>query len=185
MLSIVTAPNDTLSQQAKPVQKIDHAIGNLIADMAETLAKAKDPEGVGLAAPQIGKSLQLFIIRVNPDAPLFVCINPTLSLPEKRKLTSATKGKKTKKGVKLEGCLSLKDIWGVVDRYPTVHLTYTDEQGKEHEKTFHGLMSTIIQHEYDHLQGILFPKHVLEQGHQLYKSTKDEAGETIFEEINI
>lgn len=186
MLPIVTAPNDVLSQPAKPVNKIDNSVHQLIKEMTQSLISAIDPEGVGLAAPQVGKSLQIFIIKSSPKSPLLTFINPVMHVPADSKLPVKRTGKrKEKKGVKLEGCLSLKDIWGMVDRYPTIVLSYLDEKGQQHEKKFAGLMATIIQHEYDHLQGILFPKHVLEQGHQLYKSVKDEAGETVFEEIQI
>ncbi|EKD85790.1 MAG: hypothetical protein ACD_37C00611G0001, partial [uncultured bacterium] len=86
---------------------------------------------------------------------------------------------------KLEGCLSLPAIWGEVLRAPTVILSYQTENGKPQTKKFTGFMSTIIQHEVDHLNGILFPKRVLEQRGQLYKSTKNEKGEDEFEELNI
>jgi len=188
MLHILNAPHDVLSTKAKPVEKIDQTIKQLISDMSETLINAKDPEGVGLAAPQIGKSLQIFIIKPTPTYPIEIFINPIMHIPDgvelaKEALTKT--GKKKKKGVTLEGCLSLKDIWGVVRRYPKVELAYQDETGARHEKLFTGFMATIIQHEYDHLQGILFPKHVLEQGNILYKSVVDENGETVFEELKI
>ena len=94
-------------------------------------------------------------------------------------------GSKQKRVRKLEGCLSLKDIWGDVVRSPEVTLEYFDEKGKKHTKTFNGFLATIIQHEMDHLEGILFPKRVLEQKGTLYKSEKDEKGQDIFEEIKI
>ncbi len=186
MLPIVFAPNEVLAQKAKSVNKIDNHIRKLLKDMEETLVNAKDPEGVGLAAPQIGKSLQIFIVKMTPKSPLLTFINPQLTLLKDSKLPGKkTKKKKDKDGVKLEGCLSLKDIWGVVDRYSSVELAYMDENGQSHQQKFDGMMATIVQHEWDHLQGVLFPKHVLEQGHQLYKSIKDENGETVFEEIKI
>lgn len=191
MLSIVQAPNPVLATPAKKVAKIDKTVISLIQEMTDTLINAKDPEGVGLAAPQVGKSLQLFIVKESPNDPLLVFINPKLSIPEGQKLPATekkVKGSKTKsekKEVKLEGCLSLQDIWGIVHRYPTVKLTYQDETGKLRQKEFTGFMATIIQHEYDHLQGILFPRRVLEQHGQLYKSVKNEKGEIEFEEISV
>lgn len=187
MYSIVKAPNEVLSQQAKPVQKIDASIKQLVKDMAVTLSHAKDPEGIGLAAPQIGKSLQIFIIKESKEADLRVFINPVLKT-SKEKLTKPKKGvKKGKKTneVRLEGCLSLGDIWGEVTRYPTVTLSYEDEHGENHTEEFSGFYATIIQHEYDHLQGILFPRRVLEQKGSLYQSKKDEKGEVVFEEMPI
>ncbi len=183
MLPIVQAPNEVLSQKAKQVNKIDDHLNKLLKNMREALVNAKDPEGVGLAAPQVGKSLQIFIVKMTEKSPILTFINPKLTPIKNKKLP--TKKKKDKDGVKLEGCLSLKDIWGVVDRYPSVELSYLDENGEPHHQKFDGMMATIVQHECDHLQGILFPKHVLEQGHQLYKSVKDENGETVFEELHI
>lgn len=193
MLTIVQAPNPVLSATAKPIGKINKEITDLIKQMTETLLFAKDPEGVGLAAPQVGKSLQLFIIKESPDDPLLVFINPILTIPEgetihiPENLPTGKSAKKTKskKEVKLEGCLSLQDIWGIVHRYEKITLSYLDEKGVRHSKMFNGFLSTIIQHEYDHLQGILFPRRVLEQKGELYKSRKNADGEAEFEEIKL
>ncbi|MEK7605652.1 MAG: peptide deformylase [Patescibacteria group bacterium] len=186
MLSIVQAPASVLSTPAKRIGKIDKDIKNIINDMTDALVKATSPEGIGLAAPQVGKSLQLFIIKESPKDPLLVFINPELTIPKGQSLlpTDNEKGRKEKE-VKLEGCLSLQDVWGVVNRYPEIGLTYQDATGKSHTKHFDGFLATIIQHEYDHLQGILFPRRVLEQKGKLYKSVKDAKGETEFEEISL
>lgn len=189
-MKIVQSPNPVLAQIAKPVEKVDKAIKNLLKEMEETLYAQVDPEGVGLAAPQVGKSLQLFIVKQDPDAPLMTFINPeikkTFKKPEEVvKEPKPKKKKKADKGVQLEGCLSLKDIWGVVKRPFGIVLAYQDEQGKTHEKTFDGFLATIIQHEVDHLQGTLFPKRVLEQKNPLYHSVKTKKGEIEFEEIEI
>ncbi len=185
MLPIVQTPNEVLSRKAQPVPKIDASIKEFITQMTETLLHAKDPEGIGLAAPQVGKSLQIFIIRPSSNHQVAVFINPIMKIPEEERIMDRKQTRKKKKGVKLEGCLSLRDIWGVVHRYPKIVLSYQDETGAHFKKTFTGFLATIIQHEYDHLQGILFPKHVLEQGNILYKSILNEKGETIFEELKI
>jgi peptide deformylase len=183
---IVQAPNPVLSKQAEKVQKIDKQIKTLISDMVATLESASDPEGVGLAAPQIGKSLQLFVVKESKNAPIITVINPKLEtigeLPTDERIDKKT-GKK--KSVPLEGCLSLKDIWGIVKRYKKVRVSYLDENGVQHNEEFSGFLAVIMQHEYDHLQGVLFPKRVLEQKGELYKSEKDEKGEVVFEEISI
>lgn len=195
MKTIVQSPNKVLSDKANPVIKIDKSIKHLLKEMRETLLHASDPEGVGLAAPQIGKSLQIFIIKQSSRSPILTFINPEIESfiekepePEIKQSEKTTKAKKKagiSKGVQLEGCLSIKDIWGVVHRKPGVVLSYQDETGKEHKKTFDGFMAVIVQHEYDHLQGVLFPKRVLEQDNQLYRSVKNRQGETEFEEIKI
>lgn len=186
MLKIVQAPNEVLSQNAKEVKQINKSIKNLLHEMEIALDAAKDPEGVGLAAPQVGKSLQIFIVRQTPKSPLLTFINPKIEkfFDSPTAPTSQTPAKK-KNGVQLEGCLSLKDIWGVVKRHHGVELSYQDETGKKHNRKFDGFLATIIQHEYDHLQGTLFPKRVLEQKNQLYHSKKNSEGETEFEEMTL
>lgn len=187
MLPIVIAPSPVLSQKAKRITKIDKPLHSLIQEMSETLINAKDPEGVGLAAPQVGKPLQLFIVRQTDQSPIQAFINPAIEkVTETKKAEDGkTKPQANKKSVKLEGCLSLVNIWGVVRRSNTVFLSYLDPQGIFHRKRFTGFIATIIQHEVDHLNGVLFPKRVLEQHGKLYKSSKDEKNEMVFEEISI
>jgi peptide deformylase len=196
VLKIVTAPQSILSQSAKQISKVDKTVLELVEEMSKTLLAAKDPEGVGLAAPQVGKSLQLFITKQTPKAPIQVFINPSIALnntdqnaderPKKTQRKSASRSAKiSEASKKLEGCLSLPNIWGEVIRDPKITISYLDEKGNSHTKTFKGLFATIVQHEIDHLNGILFPKRVLEQKGILYKSRKDEKNEDVFEEIEV
>lgn len=191
MLKIVQAPQAVLSQKAKSVTKIDKSIHHLLKEMEDTLDSAKDPEGVGLAAPQVGKSLQIFIVRQSSKSPLLTFINPIIEETFEKPAAivkaekEAEKKSGEKKGVQLEGCLSLYSVWGVVKRHYGVVLSYQDEKGVHHKKKFDGFLATIIQHECDHLNGVLFPKRVLEQGNPLYRSVKNSKGETEFEEIEI
>ena len=187
-MQIVQAPQEVLAKKAEQIKKIDKHILEFIGKMKETLLAAKDPEGVGLAAPQVGKSLQIFIVKPTAKDPITVYINPHLTIPnsEKKELLKKSANKTgTEEDVQLEGCLSLKDIWGTVARAPEVMIEYLDEEGKKQKEEAHGFLATILQHEYDHLQGILFPRRVLEQKSKLYKSRKDEKGEDIFEEIKL
>ncbi len=183
-MQIIQAPDKVLSEKAKAIAiksgKIDSTALDLIEKMKITLVEQKDPEGIGLAAPQVGKSLQLFIIKETKESPFFVFINPEIKLLGQRKTTTMPK-----KNPRLEGCLSLKDIWGTVKRAPRVTITYFDEKGEKHVETHKGFFATIIQHEYDHLQGVLFPKRTLEQQGQLYHSRKDENGEEVFDPIKV
>lgn len=197
MVKIVQAPDEVLSTVAKPIDKIDKYIKTVLKDMEKALASARDPEGVGLAAPQIGKSLRIFITKPQPKSPLLTFINPVIeqyldppSGAKQKAYQSKTTAKVKKeagidKGTQLEGCLSLKDIWGVVHRRYGVVLSYMDEHGVKHKKKFEGFFATIIQHEVDHLQGILFPNHVLEQKNKLFKSYTNKKGEMEFEELEI
>lgn len=180
MLQILNAPNEVLSKKSDPIKSVDSSILSFIEQMSQALESATDPIGVGLAAPQAGKSLQLFIVKPKVNSKILVFINPKI-LDQK----PSVKTKKGHKHKKLEGCLSLKDIWGEVERSPQITLEYMDEKGRKHTKVFNGFMATIIQHEMDHLEGVLFPKRVLEQKGILYKSEKDEKGQDVFEEIKI
>jgi peptide deformylase len=196
-MKIVQAPAQVLSETAKPVEKIDKQLHTFLKEMEQTLISQTDPEGVGLAAPQVGKSLQMFVVKQDPDAPFMTFINPVIEktfekpaekvveIRQSKKAENAKKKAKIDKGVQLEGCLSLKDVWGVVKRPYGVVLSYQDEHGTQQKKTFEGFFATIIQHEVDHLHGILFPKRVLEQNSQLYHSIKNDKGEIEFEEIEI
>lgn len=181
MLEILQAPNQVLSTPAAPIKAVDNSANKLISDMTKALLAATDPIGVGLAAPQVGKNLQLFIAKPKAKSKIMVFINPkVLELEPLKK-----QNKKKKGGKKLEGCLSLKDIWGEVERSETVTIEYLDEKGQKIQKTFKGFLSTIIQHEIDHLNGILFTARVLEQKGTLYHSEKDEEGHDVFEKIKI
>lgn len=194
-MKIVTTPNPVLIEKAKKVTKFDKKLSEIITGMEEALKKTFDPVGVGLAAPQVGLSLQIFQLRKEPTDPIETFINPEiektsgeLGLLSSTNLESASPppgGKKPKKGKLLEGCLSIPSIWGYVKRNKTVTLSWQDQTGKHHKKTFAGFDAVIIQHEYDHLQGVLFTKYVMEQGNQLYKSEKNEKGEDVFEEVRI
>lgn len=184
MLKIVTAPNQVLVEPAKKIEKIDKSILNLIEEIKKTLLMAKDPEGVGLAAPQIGKPFRIFIAKPMPKSPIGVFINPVINSISSE-LTPLKRPKKSKAPNRLEGCLSLPNIWGTVLRNPELTLSYLDEKGNSRKRKFKGFMATIIQHEMDHLNGVLFPKRVLEQKGKLYKSSKNKKGEDEFEEIEL
>ena len=179
MTEIIKAPNSVLAQKTKPVKKVDKSVLKIIGQMKQALLAAKDPVGVGLAAPQIGVPLQIFITKPTSNSQILVFINPKIEL-----LGKPIKKQKGRE-IKLEGCLSLPDIWGEVKRPSSLSITYLDEKGLKNTKKVRGFLTTIIQHEMDHLNGILFPKRVLEQKGALYRSEKDENNEDVFEEIKI
>lgn len=192
MLTIVTVPNPVLSKPAPSIKNIDKDVLRLIIEMKKTLAATRDPQGVGLAAPQVSISLRLFIAKPTPKSPFLVFINPkvihvsrTLQSLKRPKRPALSQSKGSKKPGKLEGCLSLPNIWGPVLRHAQITLAYTDEKGQPHKRLFTDFMATIVQHEMDHLGGILFPKHVLEQKGKLYKSYKNEKNEDEFDLIEL
>lgn len=168
MLKIVTVPDPILSHPTKPVVNFDKKLKLIIKEMIETLKAQYDPPGVGLAANQVGINQSIFIIKPTKKSKPKVFINPKIIKSTNQEKTS----KKTKK-VKLEGCLSIPRIWGPVKRASSVFLKYQDEEGKEHLEWFDGFEATIIQHEVDHLQGIVFTQRALEQGQKLYQEKED------------
>lgn len=183
-MRIITAPHQVLSEVARPIKTIDKELLSFIEDMKQTLLKTRDPQGVGLAAPQVGRSVRIFITKPTDNSPISIFINPIMNTLS-NDLVPVKRPKKSKHSHKLEGCLSLPSIWGFVLRSPKVKVEFMDETGRSYTKTFTGFMATIIQHEMDHLDGILFPKRVLEQKQRLFKSHKDKKGEDIFDEIEL
>ncbi len=180
MKPIVRVPNALLTTSAKPVTVFGKPLKTRVNAMKQTLLGTKNPKGVGLAAPQIGQSERIFITRRQEQAKIGVFINPEII----KQSDSQTAGIPERRN-KLEGCLSIPKIWGKVKRAQTLTLRYQDEEGKVHEEQFAGFLATIIQHETDHLNGILFTQRVLEQKGKLYQTAKDEKGKEVLEEITL
>ncbi len=187
MKTIVATPNPVLSTPTRTVTSFDRRLHTLIRDMKAALRSAVNPKGVGLAAPQIGQAWRIFITRPTEKSQIRVFINPKIithstdqtdGVPARENLPAGKAGK-------LEGCLSIPKIWGRVKRATTLTLWYQDETGVPHQEQFTGFLATIIQHEIDHTNGVLFPQRVLEQKGKLYQSAKDENGKEILEEVII
>jgi peptide deformylase len=179
MKPIVKIPNNVLVTVAKPVTSFDKRLTRLIEDLKSTLIMTKNPKGVGLAAPQIGESVAVFIMRPYEKNPIRVFINPEIIAR-----SGETEGVPEREN-KLEGCLSIPAVWGRVKRASKITVRYQDLQGAKHEETFHGFPATIIQHEMDHLNGVLFTYRVLEQRGKFYQTGKDKDGKEILEEIEL
>lgn len=191
MYTLVVTPDPVLVKRAQPVKHFDKKLEEIISGMKETLLATTDPEGVGLAAPQVGVSLQIFQMRAKKTNPITTFINPEVMSESSKKdvppftNSPTVEAKRPKKGKLLEGCLSIPSIWGHVERKKEITLSWQDEKGKKHKKKFTGFPAVVIQHELDHLHGILFTKHVLDQKEKLYKSHKDENGDDVFDEVKI
>lgn len=171
---IVKTGDPRLRKISKPVKKIDKKIVSLIADLKETLLAQKDPEGVGLAAPQIGKNLQVFVMRT--DDKLKTIINPEiLAISNKQQVRS-----KKKKKQRMEGCLSMPHYYGPLKRAKRIKLKYLTENGKEKVETFEDFPAQIVQHEIDHLNGIFFVDRLLKQKRPLYELRGNK-----WEEVNL
>ncbi len=181
MYQIITAPHTTLKKEAKSIKRFDKKLQNIIEEMQKTLDATRDPEGVGLAAPQVNLSIKLFLAKPDPKDITKIFINPKILKQDKIVIP---KSKRTKNNL-LEGCLSIPKIWGHVGRSKTITLQYQDETGHQFTEDFSDFIATVIQHEIDHLNGILFTTRVLEQNNSLYKEVRDEEGESVFEEIKI
>jgi len=169
MLKIVQAPNPILFQKTKEVKKLDKKIKKIIEEMKKTLLAQTDPPGVGLAANQVGISLSLFIMKPTKKSPISIFINPKILKVEKEK--EEKKIKKKEKVIKLEGCLSVPKIWADVKRPKKVLLEYQNdnESFEKKQSWFSSFEAVIIQHEVDHLNGILFTQRALEQNQILYE----------------
>lgn len=178
MKSIIVIPNLVLTTPAKNVTAFDKKLANLITDMKETLLVTKNPKGVGLAATQIGVGVRIFLTKPNDASKIRAFVNPEI-VQKHKSLTDGI----PERGNKLEGCLSIPNVWGKVRRATSVTLRYQDETGSAHEEKFSGFMATIIQHETDHLDGILYTQRVLEQKDKLFQVAKDDNGEEVLEEI--
>jgi len=168
LLNIIGSKDARLRKESRPVSALDKKILKLISDMKETLVAQKDPEGVGLAAPQVGKNMQIFVVNYE-DMKLRAFINPKIiEIAEKQKIE-----RKDDKDI-LEGCLSIPHYYGPVSRSEWVKISYMDEKGKKKVEEFDGFVAHIIQHEIDHLHGRLFIDHILEHESPLYLIKGDE-----------
>ena len=164
---ILNSKEPSLRQKSKPVAKIDKKVSQLINDLKDTLRIQKDPEGVGLAAPQIGKNVRVFVC----DYKGFkrVVVNPKILKIGNIARHAAHKKEKKQRREILEGCLSLPNYYGPLERAGEITVKYLDENGKDTTETFTGFNAQIILHEIDHLNGVLFLDRLFEQKKPLYR----------------
>lgn len=169
-LPIVTYPDPVLSAVAQPVTQFDESLKELVRDMLYTMYQAP---GIGLAAPQIGESLRLFVIDVTYERELIknadgkaeyqysnlepmVFINPIIT---------GTSGTTTYE----EGCLSVPGVYEEVKRFESINVKYQDLEGNECEINADELLSICLQHENDHLDGIVFIERLSNLKKNFYK----------------
>lgn len=150
---IVVYGDPVLKKRGKNIEEGDLDVKKLAEDMFETMENAN---GIGLAAPQIGKSIRMFVVDASAmgedDKELLdfkeVFINPEIIEEVGEEWDFE------------EGCLSIPDIREVIYRKEELTIRYFDEEWVEHEKTFDDMKARIIQHEYDHIEGVLFTDHI-------------------------
>ena len=147
-----------LRQPTQRIESMSPEISKLVADMIETMRNA---QGIGLAAPQIGRPERLFVVDLSPllndlspedrdaiPSQPMVFINPQVTLASEEVKEFE------------EGCLSIPNIREIVVRPESIRMTFHDHDMQEHSSDFHGILARVIQHEYDHLDGVLFTDHI-------------------------
>jgi peptide deformylase len=150
ILPLIIAPDERLKTKSAPIDTIDDSIRALAADMLETMYEER---GIGLAAVQIGVLKRMLVADVTwrdegGHGKQYVLINPEI-VEDSKELN-----------VYKEGCLSFPDQFADVTRPKAVRVRYMDLSGKQQEEQFDGLLATCVQHEIDHLNGIVFVDHI-------------------------
>ncbi|MGG5359568.1 MULTISPECIES: peptide deformylase [unclassified Enterococcus] len=143
---ILIHPDKKLKQKTQPIDVITDETITLLEDMYETMVAH---DGVGIAAPQIGKNLRIAVVEVD-EGDKFELINPEII-------------EKKGEDIDVEGCLSIPHVYGTVKRAEEVTVRYFDREGDEIEVTASGYLARAFQHEIDHLEGVLFIEKMIEQ----------------------
>jgi peptide deformylase len=145
---IITLPDPKLRLISKPLERVDDSVRKLLDDMVDTMHEAP---GIGLAAIQVAQALRLVVVDIakkdEPPQPLQF-INPEI-------VWSADD-----RSVYEEGCLSIPEYYEEVERPASVRTRFVDRNGKQQEILAEGLLATVLQHEIDHLDGVLFIDHI-------------------------
>jgi peptide deformylase len=197
MTKIITTPNPLLRQVSTPINKLDKKTLKIIHNVQETLKTEESPRGVGLSAVQIAKPIRAFCTHIPPSGDpndekqkpvISTFINPQIIKVSKQK----TLGPKKNDKPILEGCLSIPGIWGPVWRHKWIKLKYytldvypeRSRRAKsytlrERSKRFSDFPARVIQHEIDHLNGILFTDHSLREKLPFYESKDEELVEIV------
>ena len=145
---VVLLPDPILRQKSKPIERVDDELRGFADDMLETMY---DAPGIGLAAIQVGEPLRMLVLDVSKedeDNQPHVFINPEVVATGDTPSTYE------------EGCLSIPDYYAEVERPATVTVEYLDRDGNKQTMEADGIMATCLQHEIDHLNGVLFIDHI-------------------------
>ena len=148
VLPIITAPDPRLKVVSRPVARVDQSIRRLMDDLLETMYLAP---GIGLAAPQVGVTKRVIVVDISKDDESrrpYRLANPTIVWASPELATYE------------EGCLSLPDYYAEVERPARARIRYLDYDNVEREEEFDGVLGTCLQHEMDHLEGVLFVDHI-------------------------
>jgi peptide deformylase len=166
---IVAYGDPVLRKECRDIQKGEIDIKKLADDMFETMYSAS---GVGLAAPQIGKAIRMFVVdghQINENLEDDEERNPSLENFKKVFINAEVLDEEGNEWSYEEGCLSIPDVRAEVYRPENVTIKYLDTDWNEHTETFDDMAARIIQHEYDHIDGILFTDHISPLKKQMLK----------------
>ena len=177
-MQILTTPHPFLKHVAKPVTVWDKKTAKEVKQMEEILKRATNPKGIGLAATQVGLDKRLFILLDEENKKTKVFVNPEIITAGKKMLSTVYKKKKDRW---LEGCLSIPTIWGFVDRpyeitvkcQRPILLEIGNWKLEIVTEEFSDVASAYIQHELDHLDGILFTDRIRQQKGVILRETTD------------
>ena len=154
---ILEYPDPILREKTTPIVTFDEQLRQLAADMAETMYEAP---GIGLAAPQIGRSVKFIVVDISKDkeeiGAYLSMANPVITAHEGHQLDE-------------EGCLSVPELTANVKRFKKITVAYQDLNGQAREMTVEDRFAVVLQHEIDHLNGILFIDHLSALKRALYK----------------
>jgi len=162
ILELVKAPDPRLKLVSQPVPEVDRTLKRFMDDMFDTM---KDASGIGLAAIQVGVPKRVAVIDLDPsgaDSKPIYLVNPKIVAESEEKILHN------------EGCLSVPDFWEDVSRASRLTVEYTDEKGRRQTLEADGLLAIALQHEIDHINGLLFIDHLskLKRSIALRKSAK-------------
>jgi peptide deformylase len=157
ILKIYEYPDPVLRKRTDTITTFDETLAKLVEDMAETMYNAP---GIGLAAPQIGQSIKLIVVditmTIDDEKDYMVMVNPVIVGHEGSQLDE-------------EGCLSVPELTANVNRYKGITVSYQDIEGHTKELSAEDRFSVVLQHEIDHLNGVLFLDHLSSLKRNLYK----------------
>jgi peptide deformylase len=162
LLTVLTYPDPQLKIPSQPVSVFDDALRAFIADLDATMRVS--PGGVGIAAPQVGRAQRIVIVDVSSKPKIHHHGRLILINPEIEQWEGMVKGR--------EGCMSVPDFTGNVIRAERIHLKAQDEFGTLHEYAMEGYEARAVQHECDHLDGLLFLDRLVSRRHDLFPRKK-------------
>ncbi|MBU0618784.1 peptide deformylase [Patescibacteria group bacterium] len=183
-IKIITIPDPKLRKKSRPIKQIDKKLLRFIEELKQVLLISENPPGVGLSAPQINKNWRIFATYFRADSPRAKEYTPSPKIqiylnPQITKTSKFLTLGPDKKNPIMEGCLSIPKIYAPVKRHKQIVLEYhqlspDNKSLVKKNQSFSGFAARVVQHELDHLNGILFIDRTKEQKNQLYVLQNDQ-----------